>query len=78
MSNPHPTAGRCKRCGEPLPRLWMPHPFATGENIADRWCSSHCYGVELREQSVKHCRSSRIALGIPQAHPACEDERDAA
>jgi hypothetical protein len=38
----------------------MPHPFAHGEMIADRWCSDHCYGVELLEQSQRACRASRM------------------
>lgn len=59
----HPSDGRCKRCGSELPRLWMPHPFAPGEMIADRWCSDHCYGVELPEQSQRACRASRMRTG---------------
>ena len=38
----------------------MPHPFATGEMIADRWCSDHCYGVELLEKSQQACRAHRM------------------
>lgn len=69
----HPTAGRCKRCGAELPRLWMPHPFVPGEMIADRWCSDHCYGVELLEQSQRACRASRI-----QGAARPSEEREAA
>ena len=63
MSHTHPTAGRCKRCGAQLPRLWIPHPAAPGELVADRWCSDHCYGVELLEQSQRACRASRMRAG---------------
>ena len=48
----------------------MPHPFAAGENIADRWCSSHCYGVELQEQTMQHVRRQRIGRATSEERVA--------
>jgi hypothetical protein len=56
----HPTNSRCKRCGEPLPRMWLESAITPGEVVADRWCSDHCYAVELKEQSVRLVRAQRM------------------
>lgn len=64
-ATPHPTAGRCKRCGEPLPRLWIDW---NGRQVAERWCSDHCYGVELQEQTARMIRAQRIGNAAPRQH----------
>ena len=70
----HPTDGLCKRCGQPLLRLWMPDPFREGEQIAERWCSDECYAIELLEKSQQACRAYRLRTGGGQSREKEEAE----
>lgn len=50
----------------------MPHPFIAGAEITERWCSDHCYGVELQEQTASMVRAQRIGRAAQQT----SEERD--